>query len=190
MQEFSTKNKILAAARKLFVEHGYAGTSVGKIAKLADVNHSLVFHHFQNKEQLWIAVKENIVTEADSQNKTLPDTNLPFEDFLEKVFDQCTRFYRENPDIIHMINWQRVEHKVNQNIGITNSSEMQSWIMAFKHYQGTGDINPALKPEFIITMTLGIISSSALDPNVFLADKHSQNEYMEFCVSGLVKMLK
>ena len=134
MQELSTKNKILAAARKLFVEHGYAGTSVGKIAKLADVNHSLVFHHFQNKEQLWITVKENIVAEAGLQNKSLPDTSLKFTDFLVEVFEQCTRFYRENPDIIHMINWQRVEHNVNQNIGITNSSDMQNWIKAFKHY--------------------------------------------------------
>jgi len=190
MLERTTKNKILAAARELFVAHGYAGTSVGKIAKLAEVNHSLVFHHFQNKEQLWIAVKENIVAEADLQNKSLPDTSLNFSDFLAAVFEKCTRFYRENPDIIHMINWQRVEQNTNQNIGITNSSDMQNWISAFKHYQAKGDINPAFKPEFIITMTFGIISSSALDPNVFLANKRSQNAYMQFCVDGLVKMLK
>ncbi len=86
--------------------------------------------------------------------------------------------------------WQRVERSTSQNIGVTNSSDMQRWMTAFQHYQTTGDINPALKPEFIITMIFGIISSAALDSNVFLATKRDQNQYMAFCINGLLLMLK
>lgn len=185
MKEESTKEKILTAARSLFVEHGFAGTSIGKIAKLAEVNHSLIFHHFHNKEQLWVAVKQHIVQEANQQTKTLPDLNLSFDIFLKKLFMQNMCFYQDNPDIIRMINWQRLENKSDQKIGITNSKEMQNWIDAFKHYQRIGDINSKVKPEFIITMILSIISSAALDPNVFINNKNNLKEYIEFCIALL-----
>jgi AcrR family transcriptional regulator len=190
MQENSTKQKILSAARKLFVDHGYAGTSIGKIAKLAGITHSLVFHHFTNKEQLWLAVKENIVADADLLNQTLPDTTLSLADFLEETFTSYTRFYHHNPDIIQMFNWQRVERDVNKNLGVTNSTNMQRWIKAFKHFQKQGDINAKLDPAFIITMIFGAISSAALDPNIFLGNTGSQKKYMKFCVQVWLKGLK
>lgn len=190
MKEEPTKERILAAARTLFVAHGFAGTSIGKIAKLAEVNHSLVFHHFKNKEQLWVAVKHNIVQESSPRTKTLPDIRLAFDDFLKALFTENMRFYRDNPDIIRLINWQRLEHNSNQKIGVTDSDEMKNWIDAFKHYQKLGEIQPNLKPEFIITMLLSIISSAALDPNVFIADKKSQEKYIHFCIDNLKKALK
>jgi AcrR family transcriptional regulator len=189
MTTASTKEKILAAARELFVQHGFAGTSVGNIAKLASVNHSLIFHHFSNKEQLWVAVKQSIVAEASQQTQTLPNTALPFKQFLKILFTENTRFYRENPDIIRMINWQRLEGGAEQKIGITHSTEMQAWMAAFQHYQARGDIDAKLKPEFIITMILSIISSSALDPNVFLNDEKSRQAYVDFCLQLLLKAL-
>jgi AcrR family transcriptional regulator len=190
MKEESTKEKILAAARKLFVAHGFAGASIGKIAKLAQVNHSLIFHHFNNKEQLWTAVKQDVVQEASIQTKTLPDINPSFEIFLKELFVENIRFYRSNPDIIRMINWQRLEHNSELKIGITLSSEMQNWLKAFKYYQQKGDINSELKLEFIITLILSMISSAALDPNVFISSKRHQKEYIEFCVQHLQKALK
>jgi AcrR family transcriptional regulator len=177
--KITTKEKILSAARTLFVQHGFAGTSIGNIAKLAAINHSLIFHHFSNKEQLWVAVKQSIVAEASQQTQTLPAVSLPFKQFLKKLFTENMRFYRENPDIIRMINWQRLEGGAEQKIGITHSSEMQAWIDAFKHYQHQGDIDVKLKPEFVITLILSIISSAALDPNVFLQDEKSQQAYIE-----------
>src|ERR1041385_8709752 len=127
----TTKDKILSAARTQFVTHGFAGTSMGNIAKLADVNHSLIFHNFKNKEQLWIAVKQNIVGEANQQTSTLPDCQLTFDDFLKELFFRNLRFYRENPDIIRMISWQRLERDPSHAIGVTNSGDMQRWVKAF-----------------------------------------------------------
>jgi AcrR family transcriptional regulator len=189
MTSLTTKEKILVAARQLFVEHGFAGTSIGNIAKLAGVNHSLIFHHFSNKEQLWVSVKLSIVAEASQQTQTLPETSLPFKQFLKKLFTENMRFYRENPDIIRMINWQRLESNAEQRIGITHSTEMQAWIAAFQYYQTEGDIDKKLKPEFIITLILAIISSSALDPNVFLHDEKSRQAYVDFCLQHLLKAL-
>jgi AcrR family transcriptional regulator len=58
-----TRRLILKAAIVLFSRHGYAGTKILAIAKKARVNHSLIFHHFENKKSLWVAAKQQIETD-------------------------------------------------------------------------------------------------------------------------------
>jgi len=100
------------------------------------------------------------------------------------------RFYRNNPDVIRMINWQRLEYEASQKIGITLTAETRAWIDAIKHYQKQKDIDPKFKPEFIITLILSIISSATLDPNIFITDKKNQHAYVDFCVECLQRALE
>ncbi len=50
-----TRDEILAAARKLFSDRGYEGTTIRAIAADAGVNPALVHHFFKSKEQVFIA---------------------------------------------------------------------------------------------------------------------------------------
>jgi AcrR family transcriptional regulator len=186
MKEISTKEKILKAARKIFVEQGFAGASISMIAGLAEINHSLIFHHFENKEKLWLAVKQDIVQEANQQTVILPSTHLPFEKFLAELMNNSIHFYRKNPDIMRMINWQRLESNTKKEIGLTISKDMQNWLDAFKHYQHNNEINKKLKIEFIVTLVLSIVSSAALDPNIFIANEKNLKSYIKFCVQTLL----
>jgi AcrR family transcriptional regulator len=185
-----TRAKILKAARMLFVKFGFSATSIGAIAEKANINHSLIFHHFGNKEGLWKAVKQSIVEEADKLCPTLPELTLSLPNFLEKLITQNIFFYRNNPDIVRMINWQRLEYEKKKQIGITLSPQAQDWLMAFKHYQANGSISSSLKPEFIMTLVLSIVSSAAMDPNVFITKTQDLSEYVKFCVKQLLKAFK
>jgi AcrR family transcriptional regulator len=49
-----TPEQIRAAARTLFAERGYPGTSVRAVAAAAGVNPALVHHYFGTKEQLFV----------------------------------------------------------------------------------------------------------------------------------------
>lgn len=50
-----TRGEILAAARRAFADHGFAGTSVRRVAALADVDPALIHHYFGSKRQLFLA---------------------------------------------------------------------------------------------------------------------------------------
>jgi AcrR family transcriptional regulator len=52
----STENKILDAAKKVFIIHGLEGTSMQQIADEAGINKSLLHYYFRNKEKLFHAV--------------------------------------------------------------------------------------------------------------------------------------
>jgi len=180
------KEYILKAARKIFVESGFAGASIGKIAKLAEVNNSLIFHHFESKAKLWQEVKKNIYEENIINSKILPDTNLSFDQFLYELLHRSIDFYRDNPDIIRMINWQRLEHNSSLDIGVSFSGDFEEWASCFKHYQRNGELNSEFKIEYIIKMILAVAYSAALD-NSLNDPAYNGEDYIDFTTKALQK---
>ena len=185
-----TQEKILNAARELFVEHGYTGVSMGKIAAKAGVNHSLLFHHFKNKLNLWAEVKISIVKGSTSAATILPPLDLSLREFTSELIKRGVQYYRSNPDLVRLMNWQRLETGSDQPISLGASAEMQNWITACQHYQKKGEIDPTLKPEFVLTFALAIVSSSALDPSPYIKTPDNFKAYLDFCVDRIVTSLK
>src|SRR6516165_651681 len=57
-----TRARIIAAALKLFGEHGFAGASTRDIAAEAGVNAPALQYYFDNKEGVYLACVEHIVS--------------------------------------------------------------------------------------------------------------------------------
>lgn len=55
-----TRQRIIDAARELFSTKGVSGTSLEKIAKHADVTRGAVYWHFENKTELFHAMREQV----------------------------------------------------------------------------------------------------------------------------------
>lgn len=53
-----TRRALVSAARTLFAEQGYAGTSTPEIVAAAGVTRGALYHHFADKEALFAAVVE------------------------------------------------------------------------------------------------------------------------------------
>jgi TetR/AcrR family transcriptional repressor of mexJK operon len=58
------RRDILQAATKLFLEHGYLGTSMDEIAARASVSKQTVYKHFADKERLFTEIVTTTVSEA------------------------------------------------------------------------------------------------------------------------------
>ncbi|QIB66059.1 TetR/AcrR family transcriptional regulator [Kineobactrum salinum] len=52
------REELLETAIALFAERGYVGTSIRDIAKAINRSVSNVYHYFENKEELWLAILE------------------------------------------------------------------------------------------------------------------------------------
>lgn len=90
MKDIPTKEKIMDAAEKLFVDNGFSATSLRAIIKEADVNTAAVHYHFGSKEGLVVAVfdrrigdlnQERLDMLADYQARD-GDRPVPLEDVL------------------------------------------------------------------------------------------------------------
>jgi AcrR family transcriptional regulator len=56
------REQILQGAMKVFLQHGYAGASMDRVAEVARVSKNTIYNHFQDKEGLFTALIEQITT--------------------------------------------------------------------------------------------------------------------------------
>jgi AcrR family transcriptional regulator len=63
-QAEATRQLLVAVARDLFTERGYAGTSVEEIIQRAGVARGALYHHFPGKDALFRAVYDTVLADA------------------------------------------------------------------------------------------------------------------------------
>lgn len=92
-KEAGTEEKILEAARKIFIINGMMGARMQDIADEAGINKALLHYYFSSKEKLFEVI---FLEEA---KKFFPKINMIFESDLP-LFEKIERFTEEYIDII------------------------------------------------------------------------------------------
>lgn len=59
----ATKRDLVEVGRRLFAERGYSGTSLDHVVAEAGVTKGALYHHFENKKELFAAVAERVEAE-------------------------------------------------------------------------------------------------------------------------------
>jgi AcrR family transcriptional regulator len=87
----SKRNAILVAATQLFSRNGFQGTSMAELSKLTDAARGTIFHHFKNKEDLFLNILKNVQEEILTAFRQHKETTR-YENGMEMVTG-VIRFY-------------------------------------------------------------------------------------------------
>src|SRR3990167_202295 len=144
-----TRACIIDAAFKLFAEAGFSGTTTMAIAEAANVNETLIFHHFGSKAELWKKVKAEVIDgialdPIDPEPKSL-------RAFLEAVVQQRLLVFQKNPALVRILQWQRLESKQDK-LAAGNILAPKNWLTPIQYLQKTQHIKATLDPEVIIIL--------------------------------------
>ena len=102
----SLREDILEVSRNLLVKDGFGKMSMRKIAKRAGVSATSIYLHFQNKDELLLALIESSIAKlASALEENLTDSDDSITK-LEKMAQSFVDFALENPqeyEIIYMV---------------------------------------------------------------------------------------
>ncbi|WP_409996723.1 TetR/AcrR family transcriptional regulator [Deinococcus sp. Marseille-Q6407] len=89
-----TRQRILSEAGKLFVSHGYHGVSMREVALAVGVTKPALYHHYADKETLFVAILEDSVGDLEriiAQMRRQPDLKSQLQSLVGSLLAQ-------NPD--------------------------------------------------------------------------------------------
>lgn len=88
---------LLRAARHLFSDRGFEGTTVGDIAKEASLRKASLFHYFATKEEIYLAVMDEIFSELAAAVGEAALRDGSYLDRLDGLSDSITSFFARYP---------------------------------------------------------------------------------------------
>ncbi len=95
----STEEKILEAAKTVFVTKGMEGARMQEIADEAGINKALLHYYFRSKERLFEAIFSSVIQFAFPKLTEILKNDTPFVEKLEQVIDAYIDLLRKHPYI-------------------------------------------------------------------------------------------
>ncbi len=99
----STQEKIINAARSLFLQKGIDGTSVRDIALKAGINVALLNYHFRSKENLFDTIFEQVITKYSPTLIEVSNSDLPLEKKVYHFIDAYSDLLIKTPQLVTFI---------------------------------------------------------------------------------------
>jgi len=99
----ATQKRLLDAAEQQFACHGYAGARLKDIAAAASVQITLVHHYFGDKEGLYRAVLERLLTPTQAQSLSLLQTQPDLESVARGFVTLLTHLYGEHRNLLAIL---------------------------------------------------------------------------------------
>ena len=94
----SRREAIIEPARTVFAAHGYAGSSLDRIARGAQVKKAGILHHFGSKEALYFAVLERVLSELSEIITEMLQHQGSYEARLDSIAFRLTSYFLRRPD--------------------------------------------------------------------------------------------
>jgi AcrR family transcriptional regulator len=126
----ATRRALVCAARELFAEEGYHAAAAGEVVRRAGLTRGAMYHHFEDKRDLFRAVVEEVEEEVDGivlsrARRALRETSDAWEAFLagyRAYLDACVRpdvrriLLLDGPAVLGWEEWHEIDaaHAVGQ----------------------------------------------------------------------------
>ncbi|HMO41575.1 MAG TPA: TetR/AcrR family transcriptional regulator [Saprospiraceae bacterium] len=158
-KDVSTEEKILAAAKQVFLRDGYHGARMETIAKEADVNKALLHYYFRSKDKLFEQIFQQLKGGLLPRVSEIFKSDIPLFDKIRLFVSDYIDLLLENPYVpLFLVNEiNKNPEKFMQSAGIFEKvqSFMPYFIVQLQDEIEKGNIRP-IHPMHLLMNTMSM----------------------------------
>lgn len=99
VNKINTEDRILEAAKEVFIAKGFDGARMQEIADTAEINKALLHYYFRSKDKLFEAVFEDTLLQIGPMVLSFVNETIPLEVKIWKFVDEYIEIIRNNPKL-------------------------------------------------------------------------------------------
>jgi AcrR family transcriptional regulator len=103
-----TRARILGAAVAEFAANGYSGARVEAICRAARANPRMLYHHFGDKDGLYVSVLEEVIGDLRREELKLAVGDVEPIEGMMQLFEFIHRHFGEHPELIHLLSGENL----------------------------------------------------------------------------------
>jgi TetR/AcrR family transcriptional regulator len=205
----SAREAILNAAEETFAREGFDGARVDAIAAASGYNKSLIFHYFEDKLGLYIAVIRRMKEHGESlqmgflrpllESDTILHDAGEFRMLLEQIIGESFDFLQSHPNFLRIFSWEAAEQwkTFSQIVTRLDLPVMKQLQHFFLQAQTNGILRSDIDPVMTIILTLSMCQSylTSLPRYEVVLDQHlsspeafarAREQIVRFVVHGMM----
>jgi AcrR family transcriptional regulator len=153
-----TQAQIIQAAHRLFVEHGYHGTSMRQVAAQAGIALGGIYNHFASKEDIFLAVLVEWHPFHDVMPVLVAAQGETVEAFVRDAANQMVAKTQERLDFLNLMFIELVEFKGQHLPQLVNTYFPNVLIFAQRFLEGKAELRP-IPPAMLVRAFIGLFFS-------------------------------
>lgn len=175
-KDTSTEEKIKEAARKVFIQKGYAATRTRDIAEEAGINLALLNYYFRSKEKLFELIMSEKLRQLFSVIFPIVNNDdMTLDEKIESIVGNYIDLLIENPELPLFV---FSEIRVNPE-GFKNSLQVQKILKSSSLVRQISEKRPDVEPIHFITSLLGMTIFPFVARPVLFSEYPRFNELMQ-----------
>ena len=145
------RERILCAAQKCFIEHGFHAASMSSIAQTAQMSAGLMYRYFENKNAIVLAIMERQLEEGRAQMALMHSSS----ELAAELFAVFSRWQARDPGAMNAALFLEMNAEATRDPQIAEalrnsdrliSADIQAWMSRSREDRGLG-----LPPESVAT---------------------------------------
>lgn len=145
------RERILCAAQKCFIEHGFHAASMANIAETAQMSAGLMYRYFENKNAIVLAIIQRQLEEGRAQIARMHSSS----ELAAELFDVYSRWQERDPGVMNAALFLEMSAEATRDPQIAEAlrtsdrlilADFQAWMS-----RGRDDGGLGLPPETVVT---------------------------------------
>jgi TetR/AcrR family transcriptional regulator len=188
----NTEERILAAAKEIFLRDGLQGARMQDIADLASINRSMLHYYFRDKEMLSHETMKSVISQFIKTFKENLNSDLPFEEKVINYIATEVDFAFNNPNML-IFGLHEASKDPNFFKKIINNKHSTNFRQQLKEAYEKGEIITKDTEEFVITVSSLCMFPFIAGPiymMIFRWDEKKWESYRKVLKRNLPKLIK